>query len=106
MFVKGETVGATVGTDGKASAAKPDAAKPAAAAAAKFNWKRAIRDALRDAPDGELRLKRLRAAVLKQHAACEGAAGGESESSDAARATFKKRLKKMTGVQRKGKTQC
>lgn len=99
MFVKGEAIGGTIPPSGQeraAAAAAPAAAAAASSAADKFNWKAAIRDALRAAPSGELKLKRLRTAVLKQHAA----SGAPSED---ARQQFEKRLKKESGWSTDGK---
>ena len=88
-----------------AAAVVPPPPAPAAAAAAassssssSFNWKKAIKEALRAAPGGELRLKLLRKAVLKQHKQQEGKADKEE-----ARRVFKKRLKKTSGVVLSGK---
>ena len=80
----------------------PPAASSSAAAADKaFNWKKAIKEALRAAPGGELKLKRLRQAVLSEHA--KQTKAGDAESGDNAKAAFKKRLKKMDGVSVSGK---
>ena len=93
MFVKGGTEGGTLGA-GTAPAAASAAASSAADA---FNWKRSIREALRAAPGGELRLKRLRQAVLAEHARAR------PDEADEARRLFKKRLKKAKGVSVQGK---
>ena len=64
-----------------------------------FNWKKAIRAALRGVSGGEMKMKKLRAAVLAEHAKAAGGAGED----DAARKMFKKRLKRLDGVTIKGK---
>ena len=76
------------------------ASSSTAAADKAFNWKKAIKEALRAAPGGELKLKRLRQAVLSEHA--KQTKAGDAESGDA-KAAFKKRLKKMDGVSVSGK---
>ena len=100
MFVKGGTEGNTL----KDSAADPATAAASSAAAGddadKFNWKRAIKEALRAAPAHELRLKLLRKQVLSAH---KRAAPQQAADADTARRTFKKRLKKMDGIKKKGK---
>ena len=85
MFVKGGTEGGTLKDAPAASSAE--------AGTGTFNWKRAIREALRAAPSGELRLKALRKTVLAQHAREQ-----PQGDSDEARRVFKKRLKKMDAV--------
>lgn len=90
-----------------APAAKPAAVPPPSVvplpkappkAAAAFNWKKAIKAELRAAPKGELRLKRLRKAVLAEHARQPTHAAPVE-----ARRLFKKRLKKTSGVVLSGK---
>ena len=115
MFVKGGTVGATLGDAAPAESASSSAAKPASssaagpakaavgsAAAERFNWKRAIKQQLRAAPEG-LRLKRLRKAVLAEwrQASGGGAAAAEEEEE---RKRFKRKLKKTSGVIVSGRT--
>ena len=99
MFVKGGVEGNTLKN---APVVTPPAASSSTAAADKaFNWKKAIKEALRAAPGGELKLKRLRQAVLSEHA--KQTKAGDAESGDNAKAAFKKRLKKMDGVSVSGK---
>lgn len=99
MFVKGGTEGNTIGAT-TAPAASADA--PAAAASASngesFNWKRAIKSALRDAPQRQLKLKKLRKAVLAEHAKSEGKVDKEE-----AKRLFKSRLKKADYAVKEGK---
>ena len=96
MFVKGETEGGTL--KDKPPAASSSAAAAPAASADKFNWKKAIRAALRAAPGGELKTKKLRVAVLAEHAKSQPAVEREE-----ARRLFKKRLKKADYVSVQGK---
>ena len=97
MFVKGGSVGATL------DAAPAPAPAPAAAAAAatpddgaSFNWKRAIKRHLRDAPGGQLRLKRLRKAVLAEWHRAAGSHGDKDKEEQ--RKLFRRKLKKTSGV--------
>ena len=71
-----------------------------AASAPPFKWRRIIRQVLREAPGGSLRLKRLRKAVLAQLGAHLGEAGAElsADGGAAARRLFRRKLKKATGV--------
>ena len=71
-----------------------------AASAPPFKWRRVIRQVLREAPGGSLRLKRLRKAVLAHLGAHLGDAGAElsADGGAAARRLFRRKLKKATGV--------
>jgi hypothetical protein len=71
-----------------------------AASAPPFKWRRVIRQVLREAPGGSLRLKRLRKAVLTHLGAHLGEAGAElsADGGAAARRLFRRKLKKATGV--------
>eukprot|EP00900_Chrysochromulina_parva_P000146 jgi/Chrpa1/10131/Chrysochromulina_OHIO_Genome00019895-RA len=71
-----------------------------AASAPPFKWRRVIRQVLREAPGGSLRLKRLRKAVLAHLGAHLGEAGAElsADGGAAARRLFRRKLKKATGV--------
>jgi hypothetical protein len=71
-----------------------------AASAPPFKWRRVIRQVLREAPGGSLRLKRLRKAVLAHLGAHLGDAGAElsADGRAAARHLFRRKLKKATGV--------
>ena len=71
-----------------------------AASAPPFKWRRVIRQVLRQAPGGSLRLKRLRKAVLAHLGAHLGDAGAElsADGGAAARRLFRRKLKKATGV--------
>ena len=89
MFVKGGTEGNTL-KEPPAPAAAAVAASSSEAADGSFSWKRTIREALRAAPGGELKLKKLRKAVLAQHARAEPQCDEEE-----ARRKFKKRLEKL-----------
>ena len=102
MFVKGGTEGGTLTEHAPAPAAASAASASAAASSSpsKFNWKRAIREALRAAPGGELRLKRLRQHVLAEHAKAQPQQGDDAEG---LRRKFKTRLKKMSDVTLQGK---
>ena len=97
MFVKGGVEGNTLKE--KAAPPEPPAKSSSATAASPstapdtFNWKRAIKEALRAAPGSELKLKKLRKAVLKEFTK-QHAKGDKAE----ARRLFKKRLKKMDAV--------
>lgn len=70
------------------------------ASAPPFKWRRVIRQVLREAPGGSLRLKRLRKAVLAHLGAHLGDAGAElsADGGAAARRLFRRKLKKATGV--------
>ena len=71
-----------------------------AASAPPFKWRRVIRQVLREAPGGSLRLKRLRKAVLAHLGAHLGDAGAElsADGGAATRRLFRRKLKKATGV--------
>lgn len=84
--------GGKKGDKGAKKAAKGDGAT-------KFNWKGAIREALRAVAGGEMKLKKLRTAVLAEHAKATGGAADD----EAARKVFKKRLKKLDDVTLTGK---
>ena len=114
MFVKGGTVGATlddvptpapaptpVASAGAGGAAAGGAA--AAAASETFNWKAAIKRQLRAAPDGQMRVKQLRRAVLAEHTSVPGGAEGSS-GGESLRKVFRKRLKKADYLTLQGKT--
>ena len=90
MFVKGGTEGNTLKDAPAPAAAALAAASSSEAADGSFSWKRAIREALRAAPGGELKLKRLRKTVLAQYARAEPRCDEED-----ARRKFKKRLEKL-----------
>lgn len=71
-----------------------------ASSASPFKWRRVIRQVLREAPGGSLRLKRLRKAVLAQLGAHLGEVGAElsADGGAAARRLFRRKLKKAMGV--------
>ena len=71
-----------------------------AASAPPFKWRRVIRQVLREAPGGSLRLKRLRKAVLAHLGAHLSDAGAElsADGGAATRRLFRRKLKKATGV--------
>ena len=106
MFVKGGSVGGTLDaapTPAAATAPTPAvAAVPTSAAAAKpskstkFNWKRAIKHHLRDA-GGQLRLKRLRKAVLADWCRETGSSNSDKDKEEN-RKLFRRKLKKTSGV--------
>ena len=83
-----------------AAASVPAAAIPPASVppAKDFNWKRSIKEQLRAAPGGEMRLKLLRTAVLAEHKRVQSSTEPEEQ-----KRLFKKRLKKTSGVVKKGK---
>ena len=93
MFVKGGTVHDVMESNPASSVAEP--APKVAAAAAGFEWRVAIEAALRDAPGRQLKLKKLRKAVLAEFG--RHAAGNAAASEDGPpKKIFKKRLKKMS----------
>ena len=104
MFVKGGTVGSvlddTPSASASASASAPAPAPapapvPSSAAAATFNWKRIIKEQLRNAEGQQLKIKRLRKVVLAEYARRTTAAQGDK---DEARRLFRRKLKRMPGV--------
>jgi len=104
MFVRGGQVGSVLDeTPDGAPVAAPAQAPAATSTTAKaagdaFNWKKAIKQQLRAAEGKKLRLKRLRKAVLAEHAKTGGNARG-----DEAKKLFRKKLKKTDGVVLDGK---
>ena len=104
MFVKGGTVGSvlddTPSASASASASAPAPAPapapvPSSAAAATFNWKRIIKEQLRNAEGQQLKIKRLRKVVLAEYARRTTAAQGDK---DEARRLFRRKLKRTPGV--------
>ena len=95
MFVKGGTEGGTLKELDPASASAA-----ASSSSSSFNWKRSIREVLRAAPGGELRLKRLRQHVLAEHAKAHPE---QADDAEGVRQKFKTRLKKMSDVTLEGK---
>ena len=97
MFVKGGTEGATLKPD-KPPADSAGASAPASAASVAFSWKKSMRNALRVAPQGQLKVKALRKAVLAEHA--KSHPGIDKKE---ARRSFKERLKKDDNIVKEGK---
>ena len=97
--------GHSAGTQHRAaSVAEPgDGAPCNADAAAAFNWKKSIKTQLRAATGQQLSLKRLRKGTI---AACQAPGGraGAAEDRTQLRATFAKKLAKMTAVEQVGDT--
>ena len=68
------------------------------AAATKDSWKKSMRNALRAAPQRQLKVKALRKAVLAEHAKSHPGADGKE-----AKRSFKERLKKDDNIVKEGK---
>jgi hypothetical protein len=69
---------------------------PSSAAAATFNWKRIIKEQLRNAEGQQLKIKRLRKVVLAEYAARRTTAAQGDK--DEARRLFRRKLKRTPGV--------
>ena len=103
MFVKGGTEGNTLKEAKGVGSAPPEAeASSTSSTATSFNWKRAIKKALKSAPEQQLKVKALRKAILREYAASTGGVGS-GDGKEAARKTFKSRLKKADYVALTGK---
>lgn len=96
MFVKGGTEGNTLKPEPPTKNAESSAA--ASAADASFSWKKAMRNALRAAPQRQLKVKALRKVVLAEYGKSHPGVDDE-----AARSSFKERLKKDTNIVKEGK---
>ena len=95
MFVKG-ALRATRQPEPPTKNAESSAA--ASAADASFSWKKAMRNALRAAPQRQLKVKALRKVVLAEYGKSHPGVDDE-----AARSSFKERLKKDTNIVKEGK---
>ena len=97
MFVKGGTEGNTLKAD-PPPADGAGASAPSSSAAGAFSWKKAMRNALRAAPQRQLKVKALRKAVLAEHSKSH-----PDVDSKEARRSFKERLKKDDNIVKEGK---
>lgn len=109
MFVKGGTVHDVMESN-PASSVSANAAESSsttsatAVASGSFDWKAAIETALRSAPGRELKLKKLRKAVLSEYGRQGSSKKNASEDETPPKKIFKKRLKKIGEVVIDGKT--